>query len=188
VIQYLREQFEQQLKIVTIFFYCDYVDRKSQTGLAMIGALTKQLVWWAQSIPAAVSDLFKNRDKGQRSMDEEDAKTIFSLILGQFDTVYICIDALDECEPESRVQLLQFLKSMDSTSIRLFLTGRHSVAAEVTGTFLVLSPKTLSIIAAEEDIRIYLSQRLANDRYPEAMNESLNNQIVEKLVSLSQGL
>jgi hypothetical protein len=86
------------------------------------------------------------------------------------------------------MQLLQFLKSVDSASIRLFLTGRHSVAAEVTGTLSGLSPKTISIIAAEEDIRIYLAQRLTSDRYPEAMNEDFNNEIVEKLVELSQGL
>jgi hypothetical protein len=154
----------------------------------MIGFLIKQLVWWAQSIPTAAVDLFRRRSKEQKPMDEEDAKTIFGHVLDQFDTIYICIDALDECEPESREQLLRFLKAVDSTSIRLFLTGRHSVKAEVTGTLSELSPKTMSITAAEEDIRIYLSQKLANDRYPEAMNEDFRNQIVERLVEVSQGL
>jgi hypothetical protein len=154
----------------------------------MIGALTKQLIWWAQSIPTAVLDLFKRRSREQKSIDEEDAKTIFNLILGQFHTVYICIDALDECEPESRAQLLQFLKAMDSTSIRLFLTGRHSVEAEVTETLSDLSPNTISITATKEDIQMYLSQKLASDRYAEAMNENFKNEIVEKLVEVSQGL
>jgi hypothetical protein len=154
----------------------------------MIGALTKQLVWWTRSIPTALSDLFKQRNQQQRSMDEEDAKTIFNLLLGQFETVYICIDALDECEPKARGQLLRFLKAIDSASIRLFLTGRHSVEAEVTSTLSTLSPKTISITATEEDIRIYLSQNLENDTYPQAMNEAFKNQIVEKLVKLSEGL
>jgi hypothetical protein len=154
----------------------------------MIGFLIKQLVWWAQSIPTAAVDLFRRRSKEQKPMDEEDAKTIFGHVLDQFDTIYICIDALDECEPESRAQLLQFLKAINSTSIRLFLTGRHSITAEVIDTLSGLSPRTMSITAAEEDIRIYLAQKLANDRYPEAMNESFKNQIMEKLVKLSQGL
>jgi hypothetical protein len=121
-------------------------------------------------------------------MDEEDAKTIFSHLLGQFNTVYICIDALDECEREARTQLLRFLKAIDSTSTRLFLTGRHSVEAEVTGALSDLSPKTISIAAAEDDIRIYLSQKLAGDPYPEAMSQGFRSQIVEKLVEVSQGL
>jgi anion-transporting ArsA/GET3 family ATPase len=154
----------------------------------MIGALTKQLVWWARSIPTAVSNLFEWRELEQRSVDEDDAKTIFNHVLGKFDAVYICIDALDECVREALTQLLQFLKAVESTSIRLFLTGRHSVEAEVTGALSDLSPKTIAIAAVEEDIRIYLSQKLASDPYPEAMNEDFRNQIVEKLVEVSQGL
>jgi hypothetical protein len=176
------------MKIITILLYCDFADRNSQTGLALIGALTKQLIRWAGSIPTAVLDLFKQRSKEQKSLDEEDAKTIFSLVLGQFDAVYICIDAFDECEPKARIQLLRFLIAVDSTSMRLFLTGRHSVEAEVISTLSNLSPKTISITAAEEDLRIFLSQSLKNDQYPEAMNESLKKQVVEKLVKVSDGL
>jgi hypothetical protein len=121
-------------------------------------------------------------------MDAEDAKTIFNLVIGQFDSVHICIDALDECDPQSRSELLHFLKAMDSQSIRLFLTGRHSVEAEVTGILSNLSPETISITAAEEDIRLYLSQQLEKDRYPKAMDDAFKHQIVEKLVEISQGL
>jgi hypothetical protein len=184
----LRGKIEEQLKTVILLIYSDYADRNTQTGLAMIGALTKQLIWWAESIPTPALDLFKKRSKEQKAMDEDDAKTIFKHALSQFGTVYICIDALDECKPESRAQLLQFLKAMESTSIRLFLTGRHSVEPEVTSTLLSLSPKITSITAAEEDIRIYLSQKFSSDRYPGAMNENFRNQIVEKLLDVSQGL
>jgi hypothetical protein len=163
-----------------IYIYCDYADRNSQTGLAMIGALIKQLVWWAQTVPVAALDLFRKRSKEQRKMDEEDAKTIFSLIRDQFETIYICIDALDECEPEPRAQLLRFLNTMSSNSTRLFLTGRHSAETDVTSVLSGLSPKIISITAVEEDIRIYLSQKLASDRYPEAMNENFKSEIVEK--------
>jgi hypothetical protein len=154
----------------------------------MIGALTKQLIWRARSVPAAALDLFKQRMEARGLMDEDDAKTIFNLVIGQFDVIYICIDALDECAPESRRQLLRFLKLVDSASIRLFLTGRHSVEAEVTSVLSNFSPKIISIIATEEDIRLYLSQRLGDDRYPKAMDDNFKHQIVEKLVEASQGL
>jgi hypothetical protein len=154
----------------------------------MIGALTKQLVRRAKIVPTTVLDLFRERDEEQRSVDEEDAQKIFGLVLNRYDTVYICIDALDECAPGSRAQLLRFLKAIDSPSIRLFLTGRHSAEAEVTSTLSSLFPMIIPISAAEEDIRIYLSQKLENDRSPEAMDENLKNQIMENLVKISQGL
>jgi hypothetical protein len=188
VIDWLRLQIAGRPKTIVIYVYCDYVDRDSQTGLAMIGSLTKQLLWWAESIPTTALDLFRQRSREKQAMDEEDAKTIFGLLVDQFETVYICMDAVDECVPGSRRQLLEFLKAMDSPSLRLLLTGRHSVEAEVNGVLSSLSPKTISIRAAEEDIRIYLSQKLATDQYPEAMNESFKEQIVEKLVRVSQGL
>jgi hypothetical protein len=121
-------------RVAAISIYSDHTDRDKQTGLAMIGAVIKQLVRWAQTVPTTILDLFRRRDKEQRSMDEEDARKIFGLVIDQFDTIYICVDALDECVPESRAQFLRFLKAVDSPSIRLFLTGRHSVEAEVTGT------------------------------------------------------
>lgn len=156
----------------------------------MIGALTKQLIRRTRKIPSSVLELFRQRTQAQRSMDAEDAKIIFNntLGLGQFETVYICIDALDECEIGSRTQLLQFLKAIDSPSIRLFLTGRYNVEAELTSVLSDFSSKTMSIIAAEEDIRTYLSQKLEEDRYPKAMNEAFKHQIMEKLVEISQGL
>jgi hypothetical protein len=154
----------------------------------MIGALIKQLVRRAPKVPTAVLDLFKRRDKDQRSMDEKDAESIFGVVLAQFDTVYICMDALDECAPESRAQLLRFLKAIDSPSIRLFMTGRHSVEAEITTILSNLSPKTISITAIEDDIRMYLSQELKSDRYPKAMTEDFKEQIVKRLVKVSPGL
>jgi hypothetical protein len=154
----------------------------------MVGALIKQLVRWAQTVPTTVLDLFRQRDKEQRSMNAEDAKKIFDLLLDQFDTVYICIDALDECAPESRSQLLRFLKAIGSPSIRLFMTGRHSVEAEVNGTLSSISPKITSITAVEEDIRTYLSQKLESDRSPETMTEDFKDEIVKKLAKVSQGL
>jgi hypothetical protein len=175
-------------RVVAISIYSDHADQEKQTGLAMIGALIKQLVWWSRSIPATVRDLFRQRSQEKRSLDEIDAKEIFGLVLDQYDTVYICIDAMDECAPESRAQLLRFLKAMDSPSIRLFMTGRHSVEAEIASTLSSLSPKTISITAAEEDIRIYLSQKLESDQRRGAMTEDLKDEIVKKLVGVSQGL
>jgi hypothetical protein len=154
----------------------------------MIGTLTKQLVRRAPKVPTTVLDLFRQRDKDQRSMDEKDAESIFGLVLAQFETVYICIDAMDECAPESRAQLLRFLKAIDSSSIRLFLTGRQSVEVEVITILSKLSPETISITATEEDIRTYLSQKLESDRCRGEMTEDFKDEIVKKLVEVSQGL
>jgi hypothetical protein len=121
-------------------------------------------------------------------MDIETGRTIINLILEQFDRVYVCFDALDELQPDVRLSLLEFFKTVSGTTLRLFVTGRSNVESELTN-FLVDKPTTkIPIVANVEDIELYLAQRLSQDRYPEAMDEILQAQIKHKILEWSQGM
>jgi len=60
-------------------------------------------------------------------------KTAISLL----PTVYICIDALDECTPKNRQELLGSLRDIfrGSPSTRVLFTGRFHVVDEVKKNF-----------------------------------------------------
>lgn len=74
------------------------------------------------------------------------------------------------------------------TTLRIFLTGRYNVEDEVIKALVNLSPKSVNIAANEEDIRICLAEKIALDPDPEAMDETLKEEIIEKIVSLSYGM
>jgi hypothetical protein len=177
-----------KLKIAVIYTHCDYRDKDNQSAADIIGSFAKQLVSQAHSIPVPVWEFYEPKAKQQETINLESAKEIVNLILPCFDCVYICVDALDECEPTPRRQLLNFLKTLTGTTLRLFLTGRPSVEDELASSLKTTPLSMIPIAASEEDIRLYLSEKFEQDRYPEAMGESLKAEISNKIVSQSKGM
>jgi hypothetical protein len=176
------------LHIAVIYIHCDYRDKDNQSAADIIGSFAKQLVSQAHSIPVAVWKVYEPKAKQQETINLESAKQIVNFILPCFDCVYICIDALDECEPTPRIQLLDFVKKLTGTTLRLFLTGRPNIEDELLSSLRGTPLSTIPIAAKEEDIRLYLSEKFEQDRYPEAMGESLKAEIADKIVSQSKGM
>jgi hypothetical protein len=177
-----------KLNIAVIYIHCDYRDKNNQSAADIIGSFAKQLASQSHSIPVAVWELYEPKAKQQETINLESAKQIFNLILPCFDCVHICIDALDECEPIPRRQLLDFVKNLAGTTLRIFLTGRPSVEDELVSSLKGTSLSTIPIAANEGDIRLYLSEKFEQDRYPEAMGESLKTEIANKIVNQSNGM
>jgi hypothetical protein len=177
-----------EFNIAVIYIHCDYRDKDNQSAADIIGSFAKQLASQARSIPVAVWEFYEPKAKRQETINLEGAKQIVNLIIPCFDCVYICVDALDECEPTPRGQLLDFLKKLTGTTLRLFLTGRSSVEDELLSGLRGISLSMIPIAANEEDIRIYLSEKFEKDRYPEAMGESLKTEISNKIVNQSNGM
>src|SRR5205807_2850155 len=95
---------------------------------------------------------------------------------------FICIDALDECAAVHRVKLLDSLKQIleKSPGTRIFVTGRPHIQAEMERR-LAGQVKTVSVIPSQDDIVRYLRVRLGEDETPDAMDESLEADILQKI-------
>ena len=74
--------------------------------------------------------------------------------------------------------LLQILEASPRT--RIFILGRHHVRAEVEKG-LVGRVISVSVGPSTKDIMEYLCLRLRKDETPDAMNESLETDILEKI-------
>lgn len=174
--------------MAVIFMYCDYRDQSNQTILGIIGSLAKQLLSQARSIPKAVWDSYKQMAKRRKAVDLEFAQAILELVFPSFDCVYICLDALDECQTDARRQLLELLKTVTGTTLRLFVTARPNIEAALVTSLADKSISRIPITANKEDLKIFLSQQFSRDRYPEAMDETLQAQITDKIIKWSEGM
>ena len=91
--------------------------------------------------------------------------------------LFICIDALDECTPKHRQELLRSLREIVRASLgtRVFLTGRPHINDEILECF----GKALRIPLSPTygDIMNYLEMRLNGDTDTHAMNEELRANI-----------
>ena len=124
--------------------------------------------------------------ENDKSPSKDDILALLQVMLQQLECAFICIDALDELEAKTRSQLLQELSHLiaQSTckSLRVFLTGRKHIQAEVQK----LSKISVEIVAHPDDIRSYLKREIEADENSESMDEVLRDDIVTTLVDRSQ--
>ena len=89
---------------------------------------------------------------------------------------------LDECAVVHRVKILDSLKQIleKSSGTRIFITGRPHIRAEIEKR---LSGQVISVSLSpnKEDIIRYLRVKLGEDETPDAMDESLVADILEKI-------
>jgi hypothetical protein len=198
VIDHLRLQTNSKnvKKVGVIHFYFDNHDAGNKTAEDVIRSFLKQIVYQMDDInvPKNLTLMFEHYNL--KGISEEPTRDQLLSLLGEcfdeFETVYICIDAFDECAEGERSMVLQGLQRLSSRKSRLFLTGR---------TYLLETLKTRGdhetqiwfrdasfqeIKAATSDIEIYLNEKIRAVSNADRL-EKLRPRIVDAISSQSKG-
>jgi len=95
---------------------------------------------------------------------------------------YVSIDALDECVPHLCLVPLDSLRKIldESRGTRLFLTGRPHIRDGVE-KYLCGRTSVVSINPSMDDIIKYILSRLSMDTTPDAMDGSLEADILKSV-------
>ena len=164
-------------------FYFDCAARKEQSLTNVLGALLKQVVRGLGGIPEEISRAYQNQNSvvGGQGLPLADIVTMLQTATSKKPT-FLCIDALDECAEEYRVKLLDSLNQIleMSPGTRIFVTGRPYIQP-VIGRRLVGSVAVVAINPKRYDIIRYLNSRLGEDTIPDAMDGSLEADILRKI-------
>ena len=166
-------------------FYCDFAAQNEQSLATMLSSLLKQLVFGLDEIPEEISKAYEERKNAIGGQGPQ-----ISNILNMLQTTssrrraFICIDALDECATEDRAKLLDSLGQLllQSPGTRIFVTGRPHILPEIR-RHLIGGVTSLSISPKRDDIVTYINSRLAADTTPDAMDGTLEADIVKKISS-----
>ena len=184
---------KQTSKTSIVCLYADYRDWNNQTLVHILGSFLHQFLTDAGllHIPDEVIEKLKEIKKRNTKVELGDVLAMLKLLLGQLDSSFFCIDALDELESQTRRKLLSILSNelqLGAKTTRLFFTGRPHVQSEVQNYFE--KRQEVKIVANPNDIRQYLSHKIAEDRRanPDAMNGALEAEILSALVARSQGM
>ncbi|KAG0125350.1 hypothetical protein HOY82DRAFT_631732 [Tuber indicum] len=156
---------------------------KAESPTSMLGALLKQVVGGLEEVPGEIAQAYGEQKKviGGRVPQLSDIVKMLQATSSEKRT-FICIDALDECVEGHRVKILDSLKQIleKSPATRVFVTGRPHIRPEIerrlTGRVgsVCISPK-------RDDIIGYLHTRLGEDTNPDAMDSSLEADILKKI-------
>ncbi|RPA91159.1 ankyrin [Choiromyces venosus 120613-1] len=164
-------------------FYFDHAARKEQTPTRVLGALLKQVVGGLESIPEEIVTAFEDQKKviGGRGLElSEIVAKLQDITCSRL--TFLCVDALDECPVEYRVQILDSLQQIlqKSPATRLFLTGRPQVGREVERYFGG-RVQVVPIKPSREDVIGYIRARLSMDPNPDAMDSGLEEEILKSI-------
>ena len=164
-------------------FYLDFVARKEQSATNVLGSMLRQMVGGMERIPEEIWRAFQQQKTtigGRRPQLVNIVKMLQSITSSR--RTFMCLDALDECAGMERFRLLDALKEIveQSPETRIFLTGRPHIRAEIEGR-LAGQATSVSVRSARGDITRYLRFRLRHDEAPDAMDEGLKAEILEKI-------
>ena len=181
VVDWLSDQTKGQNAAV-IFFYFDFAARKEQTATSMLGSLLKQVISGMERVPEDISRAFQEQKKAVSGGKPQlgDIVKMLQFITSSQPT-FMVIDALDECTAVQRLRLFDSLKEIleKSPNARIFVTGRPHIRAEIERC-LAGRVKSVSFSPAKDDIIRFLRVRLREDETPDAMDETLEADILEK--------
>ena len=164
--------------VAVVGLYCDFHSQQEQSTTNMLGAMLKQLASRG-GIPDYTRKAFRDAQKefGGQGLQLPDIVVMLKKTITTLPRLFICIDALDECTPSHRRELLESLREIVGVSpgVRVFLTGRPHIDDEIGGCFsgalrIPLSP-------TYRDIMDYLQMRLNGDTNPHVMNNELRADI-----------
>jgi len=164
-------------------FYFDFAAQKEQSTTTVLSSILKQLVGGLENIPEKIVEAFRDHKKttgGQRLGLSQVTEMLQDTSSSR--PTFICIDALDECIAQHRARMLESLKQIlhKSPNTRVFLAGRLHVWDEVE-KHLAGGAVALSIAPTKDDIIRFLKAKLKEDTTPEAMDKSLEEDIITNI-------
>ena len=164
-------------------FYLDFAARKEQSATNVLGSLLNQIVSGMKTVPEEILRAFRQQKttiSGCRPQLVDIVKML--QLVTSYQPTFMCLDALDECSRVERTRLLDSLKQIleKSPRTRIFTTGRPYIRAEIEKR-LPGQVTSLSVCPTRGDITRFLRVRLREDDIPDAMDDSLEGDILQKI-------
>ncbi|KAF8858973.1 hypothetical protein BDZ45DRAFT_621579, partial [Acephala macrosclerotiorum] len=186
IIDHLQNLYQHR-NIGIAFVYCDY--KEAYTATDLVSSLIRQLAENGSSFDIIDTVYKRYRDSNKRPAFQE-LKNILSTECGEFDQVFIVIDALDECNlaEERRLVLTMIDEITSNSSTRILVTSRPNFEDINTG----LDAHTrIEIAATHTDIELYLRQKIkANKVFMKRISAvaGLECQVVDAIAARASGM
>ncbi|CAN9326560.1 unnamed protein product [Alternaria alternata] len=167
------------------YVYCNYKSQADQDIVSIRAAILKQLV---QSRPSALGPVERLHQKHAGRGTKPSLDDIYSAlrdVLTQYPYVHIVIDALDECQNETRRQLCtKLLDLQKGADMRLMVTSRF--VPDVEDAFRLAS--RLEVEASDEDVKQFVVGQI--HRLPGCVQRSatLQKLVQERVVEAVGGI
>jgi hypothetical protein len=161
------------------YLFCNYKTQLDQNLPSLLIALLKQLVRSRPDIAAPVTLLYDHHSKQQSRPSRDELFTALSTVCSNYTTVYIVVDALDECMDQDGVQtkLVKRLRELQTmTEVRLLFTSRF--IPDIIEEFR--SDPILEVRASKVDVTRFITGQWSRlPKYDEQLKRTIQDRIVD---------
>lgn len=116
-----------------LYFYCAFDDAETTSTLQILISLAAQLIRsLSQPQHSVAIRFFESYDEGTKLPSLEQAQQLLINLIGELQTVYVCLDALNECKEDYKAKLLQVIEVLISRCDNIyFIVSSHLDDREV---------------------------------------------------------
>ncbi|KAM0513961.1 hypothetical protein ACHAPE_007316 [Trichoderma viride] len=178
-----REDKETIREVGIAFLYCEYDYQRDQTPIYLLKGILRQLTGQINPLPVPVSDLYDLHIQKRSEPTLDEMSSVLSQVIQNFTTVFLVVDALDEClEYHSRKLLAILQKLQHGTIMKILVTSRFDVPRDFGEC------NQLIIRADESDIKVTLSNQA--DTLPQCIryDDELLKQVVNRATKAADGM
>ncbi|KAF2856939.1 hypothetical protein T440DRAFT_438129 [Plenodomus tracheiphilus IPT5] len=167
------------------YVYCNYKSQADQDIVSILAAILKQLVQSQPSALGPVERLHQKHASHGTKPSLDDIHSALRDVLTRYPYVHIVVDALDECQKETRRQLCtKLLDLQKGADMRLMVTSRS--VPDVEDAFRLAS--RLEVEASDEDVKQFVVGQI--HRLPGCVQRSaaLQKLVQERVVEAVGGM
>jgi hypothetical protein len=184
VVKHLQDHYQAKNAMV-VFMYCNYKDQARQTIPELVASLLKQVLQVQPQTSENIKSFYKHHFfQGSRPNCSE-LREAFQSEIGT-STVFLVVDALDECLERDQEILILELKSLAS-DLHLMVTSRPLPLIEQ----LFQGAIHLEIRATDDDVQKYIRSRILRERRLKvhvAKDKELQNNVEDKVMANVRGM
>lgn len=169
------------------FFYFDFGAEHEHTPVQILSSLLKQLLLQLDELPIPVWQKFNRSVMQGQTPQVHELQELLSSIPRSFDSVYVVVDALDECRVgDCRDEILRAFETLQA-SMKLMVTSRPHI--EDLGDSLAQATH-VKLRAVEADISDYVYTMLETRKIKKILgkDENLKKEIVDSIVADAHGM
>ncbi|KAF2675916.1 ankyrin [Lentithecium fluviatile CBS 122367] len=166
-----------------IYFFFDFATRDKGAVSRFLRSLLCQIVVQRRCIPEAVQTLFEQHHNGFQQPSVNALIEALNGTLEDVDQTYLVIDALDECSERS--DLLDIVEKVAGWRLNLNVLATSRCESEIEETFMRTDCEHLRLEGAQvnEDIRQYVHQRMARERWLKKWPEDIQAEITSVITN-----
>ena len=193
VIEHLSACYELSSNFGVTFIYCNYAE--SLSPLEYIRIAIKQLCRRLRPLPPKLNAVYEKHYQNHSQPGFKELQDIFLAIVQQFQSVFLVLDALDECAEAQRTDICEFfvgiLKFNHGGVVKLFVASRKE--PDIERAFLRKSFPTIEVEAKKvnRDIELYVTaqiEQLLDNGSLTLNNTMLKDKILTALTTNAGGM